>query len=109
METRSSSEKEPLAALAFKIMQDEGRKLTYLRIYSGRLTSGADIYNVTKGKKEKIARLLKMHANKRERIEQAGAGEIVAIVGLRIRRRVIPSATKPTRFFWSPSNSMNRS
>ena len=83
METRPSSEKEPLAALAFKIMQDEGRKLTYLRIYSGRLTSGADIYNVTKGKKEKIARLLKMHANKRERIEQAGAGEIVAIVGLK--------------------------
>lgn len=83
VESRRSSEKEPLAALAFKVMQDEGRKLTYLRIYSGRLMAGADIYNATKGKKEKIARLLKMHANKRERIEQAGAGEIVAVVGLK--------------------------
>jgi len=83
VEARPSSEKEPLAALAFKIMQDEGRKLTYLRIYSGRLTAGGDVYNATKGKKEKIARLLKMHANKRERIEQAGAGEIVAVVGLK--------------------------
>jgi len=83
VETRQSSEKEPLAALAFKIMQDEGRKLTYLRIYSGRIQSGADLYNATKGKKEKVARLLKMHANKRERIEQAGAGEIVALVGLK--------------------------
>jgi elongation factor G len=82
-ETRASSDKEPLAALAFKVMQDEGRKLTYLRIYSGRLQSGADLYNATKGKKEKVARLLKMHANKRERIEQAGAGEIVAVVGLK--------------------------
>ena len=82
-ETRLSNDKEPLAALAFKIMQDEGRKLTYLRIYSGRLQSGTDLYNATKGKKEKVARLLKMHANKRERIEQAGAGEIVAVVGLK--------------------------
>jgi len=83
VETRPSSDKEPLAALAFKIMQDEGRKLTYLRIYSGRLLAGADVYNAAKGKKEKVARLLKMHANKRERIEQAGAGEIVAVVGLK--------------------------
>jgi elongation factor G len=82
-ETRSSSDKEPLAALVFKIMQDEGRKLSYLRIYSGRICSGADVYNVTKGKKEKVARLLKMHANRRERIENAGAGEIVAVVGLK--------------------------
>ncbi len=82
-ETRQSSDKEPLAALAFKIMQDEGRKLTYLRIYSGRIAVGADLYNATKGKKEKVARLLKMHANKRERIEHAGAGEIVAVVGLK--------------------------
>lgn len=83
VETRLSSDKAPLAALVFKIMQDEGRKLTYLRIYSGCLRSGTDVYNVTKGKKEKIARLLKMHANKRERIEQAGAGDLVAIVGLK--------------------------
>jgi elongation factor G len=82
-ETRLSSDKEPLAALAFKIMQDEGRKLTYLRIYSGHLQAGEEIYNVSTGKEEKIARLLKMHANKRERIDQCGAGGIVAVVGLK--------------------------
>ncbi|HLA27555.1 MAG TPA: elongation factor G [Syntrophales bacterium] len=82
-EIRQSSDKEPLTALAFKIMQDEGRKLTYLRIYSGQVKAGADLYNASKGKNEKVARLLKMHANKRERIEQAGAGEIVAVLGLK--------------------------
>ncbi|MBU1966270.1 MAG: elongation factor G [Proteobacteria bacterium] len=82
-EVRASSDKEPLAALAFKIMQDEGRKLTYLRIYSGRLHTGDELYNASRGKREKIARLLKMHANKRERVEQAGAGDIVAVLGLK--------------------------
>jgi len=82
-EVRASSDKEPLAALAFKIMQDEGRKLTYLRIYSGRLHAGDELYNASRGKREKIARLLKMHANKRERVEQAGAGDIIAVMGLK--------------------------
>jgi len=82
-ETRLSNDKEPLAALAFKVMQDEGRKLTYLRIYSGHLQMGEEVYNATTGKKEKIARLLKMHANKRERIDKCGAGGIVAVVGLK--------------------------
>jgi len=82
-EVRISSEKEPLAALAFKIMQDEGRKLTYLRIYSGRINAGDDLFNASRGKKEKISRILKMHANKRERVEQAGAGDIIAVMGLK--------------------------
>lgn len=82
-EIRLSSHKEPLAALAFKIMQDEGRKLTYLRIYAGEVQAGQEIYNAGKQKKEKIARLLKMHANKRERIEKAVAGELVAVMGLK--------------------------
>jgi elongation factor G len=82
-EIRASSEKQPLTALAFKIMQEEGRKLTYLRIYSGRLHAGDELYNASRGKKEKIARLLKMHANKRERVEQAGAGDIIAVMGLK--------------------------
>ncbi|HOK06174.1 MAG TPA: elongation factor G [Syntrophales bacterium] len=82
-EKRLSSPKEPLAALVFKIMQDEGRKMSYLRIYSGRLKPGDDVYNASKGKKEKVARLLKMHANKRERIDQASAGDIVAVMGLK--------------------------
>jgi elongation factor G len=82
-EIRISNNQEPLAALAFKIMQDEGRKMTYLRIYSGQLKTGQEIYNASKGKKEKIARLLKMHANKRERVLQAFAGEIIAVMGLK--------------------------
>jgi elongation factor G len=64
-------------------MQDEGRKLTYLRVYSGQIKAGDEIYNASIGRKEKIARLLKMHANKRERIERCGAGGIVAIMGLK--------------------------
>jgi len=82
-EVRHSSDKEPLAALAFKIMLDEGRKLTYLRIYSGQISAGDEIYNVVKKKKEKVARLLRMHANKRERIDKASAGELVAVLGLK--------------------------
>jgi elongation factor G len=81
--SRASSIKEPLAALAFKVMQDEGRKLTYLRIYSGQIKSGEELYNASKNKKEKVSRLLKMHANKRERLEQASAGDIVAVMGLK--------------------------
>lgn len=83
IEKRISSDKEPLAALAFKVAMDEGRKITYVRIYSGTLKVGEDIYNVNIGGKEKIARLLKMHANKRERINETGAGSIVAVVGLK--------------------------
>jgi elongation factor G len=82
-EVRYSSDDEPLAALAFKIRQDEGRKLTYLRVYSGRLEVGDAVYNASMGTKEKIARLLKMHANKRERIDRCGAGDIVAVMGLK--------------------------
>ncbi len=82
-ETRASNAKEPMAALVFKVMQDEGRKLTYLRIYSGQLQVGEDVYNASKKRKEKIARLLKMHANKRERIERAGAGDIVGVMGFK--------------------------
>ncbi|HOI73879.1 MAG TPA: elongation factor G [Syntrophales bacterium] len=82
-EVRPSSASEPLCALAFKVQLDEGRKLTYLRIYSGQIKAGGEIYNAGKGKKEKIARLLKMHANKRERLETAQAGDIIAVVGLK--------------------------
>ncbi len=82
-EERYSSGKEHLAAFAFKVVMDEGRKMTYLRVYSGRIKSGEDVYNATKGKKERIARLLKMHANKRERVEEVGAGDIIAVIGLK--------------------------
>jgi elongation factor G len=82
-EHRLSSEQEPLAALAFKIFMDQGRKLTYARIYSGRLKVGDEVLNVSKGTQEKVSRIFQMHANKRERLEQTGAGNIVALMGLK--------------------------
>jgi elongation factor G len=82
-EVRHSSDKEPMSALAFKIMLDEGRKLTYLRIYSGKIHVNDEIYNSIKKRKEKVARLLRMHANKRERIDIASAGDLVAVLGLK--------------------------
>jgi len=74
----------PLAMLAFKVQTDPhvGR-LIYVRLYSGTLTAGSYVQNVTKGKKERVGRLLLMHANKREEIDKAFAGEIVAMVGLK--------------------------
>lgn len=74
----------PLAALAFKIMADPyvGR-LTFIRIYSGTLSSGSYVQNTTKGRKERVARLLKMHANHREEVEELKAGELGAVVGLK--------------------------
>ncbi len=81
---RRASDEEPLAGLVFKIMADRHiGQLTYIRIYSGTLTAGSSVYNATKGKRDRIGRLMKMHANKREDIEEAYAGEIVAASGLR--------------------------
>ncbi len=73
----------PFAALAFKVRMDQGRKMTYIRVYSGTIKTGDSVYNVGKGTKEKLSRLLKMHSNKRERIETASAGDIVAVMGLK--------------------------
>ncbi|SMC26102.1 translation elongation factor 2 (EF-2/EF-G) [Desulfacinum hydrothermale DSM 13146] len=82
-EERLSSDQEPLAALAFKIQMDQGRKLTYTRIYSGKIRAGDVIYNARRGTREKLSRIFRMHANKRERLEEAGAGAIVALMGLK--------------------------
>ncbi len=74
----------PLSALAFKIMNDPYTgQLTFFRIYSGSLKAGDTVYNPTKGKRERIGRLLKMHANKREEIKEVSAGDIFAAVGLK--------------------------
>lgn len=82
--TRKASDDEPLAALAFKIMSDPHLgKLTFVRIYSGRLESGTSVLNAVKGKKERIGKIYRMHANKREEIESVGAGDIVAVMGLK--------------------------
>jgi len=83
-EVRHSSDTEPMAGLAFKIMTDPyvGR-LTFFRIYSGVLSAGSYVYNSSKDKKERIGRLIRMHANHREEITEAYAGEIIAVIGLK--------------------------
>ena len=73
----------PLAALIFKVSMMEGRKLSFVRIYSGKLTAGGEVYNPSRKTTEKLSRILRMHANKRERIDAAGAGSIVGVVGLK--------------------------
>jgi len=81
---RISSDDESFSALAFKIMTDPYvGKLTFFRVYSGTLTSGSYVYNSTKGKRERIGRILQMHANHREEIDQVYAGDIAAAVGLK--------------------------
>jgi elongation factor G len=81
---RPASDSAPFSALAFKIMTDPFvGQLTFIRVYSGVMTSGTSIYNATKQKTERVGRLLKMHANKREEIKEVYAGDIAAAVGLR--------------------------
>ena len=83
-EERHADDNGPFAALAFKIMADPFvGKLAFFRVYSGTLTSGSYVYNSTKGKKERIGRILQMHANKREEIQQVYSGDIAAAVGLK--------------------------
>jgi elongation factor G len=83
-ETRNASDDEPFAALAFKIAADPFvGKLTYFRVYSGRLSAGSRILNVTSGKTERVGRILMMHANDREELEEVYAGDIAAAVGIK--------------------------
>jgi elongation factor G len=83
-DTREPNETSPFAALAFKIASDPHLgKLTYLRVYSGRLEAGSTVINVTKGRKERIGKIYQMHANKRAEIASVGAGQIVAVMGLK--------------------------
>jgi len=81
---REPKESEPFSALAFKIAADQHLgKLTYVRVYSGRLDTGTQVFNPTKGKKERIGKIYQMHSNKREEIASVGAGQIVAVMGLK--------------------------
>ncbi len=81
---RHADDDEPLSALAFKLMSDKhAGHLTYLRIYSGHLKSGETVLNASRGQRERVGRLLKMHANKREEVDEVYAGDIVAVVGLK--------------------------
>ena len=82
--TRKADDKEPFSALAFKIMADPFvGKLVFFRVYSGSLKSGSYVYNSTKGKRERIGRILRMHANHREEMDEIYAGDIAAAVGLK--------------------------
>ena len=81
---RKADDKAPFSALAFKIMTDPFvGQLTFFRVYSGTLIAGSSVLNSTKGKTERVGRLLKMHANKREEIKEVNAGDIAAAVGLK--------------------------
>jgi elongation factor G len=82
--TREPDEDAPLSSLAFKIMADPHLgKLTFIRVYSGTVTAGTQVLNSTKGHKERIGKIYRMHANKREEIEKASAGQIIAVMGLK--------------------------
>jgi len=81
-EERTASEDSPFSALAFKLQSDVHGKLIYFRVYSGSISTGQSVLNATTGKKERIGRLLRMHANKREEVDRVVAGEIACAIGL---------------------------
>jgi elongation factor G len=83
-ERRPAEIKGPFSALSFKVIMDQARKMTYVRVYSGTAKAGETVFNPGKKTKEKLARLLKMHSNKRERVDQASAGDIIAVMGLKV-------------------------
>jgi elongation factor G len=86
--TRDASDDAPFSGLAFKIMTDPFvGTLTFVRVYSGVLEAGSYALNAVKGKKERIGRLMQMHANSRDDIKEARTGDIVAIAGLKVRGR----------------------
>ena len=91
------ADNQPLAALIFKVAMIEGRKLSFVRVYSGRLEAGREVYNPFRKIKEKLSRILQIHANKRERLDVAGAGSIVGVVGLKSSStgETLCSAEKP--------------
>jgi elongation factor G len=97
-ETREASDDAPFAALAFKIATDPYvGKLTFFRVYSGSLPSGSYVYNATKDKRERVGRILQMHANKREERDEVYAGDIAAAIGLKDVKTGTRSATRPSR------------
>src|SRR5207244_958912 len=98
IEERKASDDEPFAALAFKIMNDQHvGQLVFLRVYSGTLEAGSAVYNSTKDRKERVGRLLRLHANKKEEIEAVAAGDIAAAIGLKLptTRDTLRDPSKP--------------
>ena len=86
MESRPPDPKAAMCALAFKVAMDDGRRHVYLRVYSGTLDAGDELLNTTTGKKEKVARLFKVHAHRKERINSVEAGDLIMAAGLRFAR-----------------------
>lgn len=80
---RRADDGEPFSALVFKVMMDEGRRMSFVRIYSGRMEVNREIYNSARKDHERLARIFQMHSNKRTRLESAGTGNIVAVIGLK--------------------------
>jgi len=106
IQQRRSDEQEPFCALAFKIMMDQGRKLTYIRVYSGVMETGKVVYNANLGSEERVARIFEMHAKQRKRIDRARAGEIIAVMGLKdtstgntLCNRTHPIILEPMEFY----------
>jgi elongation factor G len=81
--SRGPSDQEPLAALAFKVAMEEGRKSVFLRVFSGRIEPGQSVYNARAGESDRVARLFVVHADRRQRVDHAGAGSIVTATGLK--------------------------
>lgn len=81
--TRKSNDDEPFAALAFKVVEEKFGTLTFVRVYSGTMNQGAMVQNITRGKKERLGRVVEMHANDREPLDEVHAGDIVAFIGLK--------------------------
>ena len=108
-DVRHADDNAPFSGLAFKIATDPfvGR-LSFVRVYSGILNTGTAVLNSTKHQRERIGRILQMHANHREDIECCYAGDICAVIGSRTPPPVIRSAMKRLRSFWSPWNSPSR-
>ena len=106
---RKSSDDEPLSMLAFKIANDPFvGSLTFARIYSGKLESGSSVVNTVKDKRERIGRMLQMHANSREEIKEAYAGDIVALVGMKDTTTAIRCAPLRAQLFLSAWSSRTR-
>ena len=107
--TRPSDDNEPFSALAFKVMTDPFvGKLTFFRVYSGTLDSGSYVKNTVKDKRERIGRILQMHANHREEISTVYSGEIAAAVGLKDTATGDTLCDEKHQLSWNPWNSQNQ-
>ena len=106
---RHSSDEEPFAALAFKIMTDPFvGKLAFFRVYSGTLNSGSYVLNATKGKKERVGRILQMHANKRNELDKVYSGDIAAAVGFKTTGTGDTICDEKNPVIWSLWSSRSR-